>query len=215
MKKMLVMLTCLLMSASVVAEDYSIPQKVVVISKSNVNIRQSPDTKGEALYKASKGTLFEFVSQSGSWYEVKEAYTGKTVYVSATVSKVLEEEKVPLTKGCTNYGPSETDNYIHKESNSKSEATTSLDFYTNKEKEDGYLYLRSSWMYADVSGRTNSMETLYRGYQKGWYMVFDSTIDYEGNVTPLETPIIYYAIGFGDRVTSEGVVYTLDSGFTW
>lgn len=33
MKKMLVMLTCLLMSASVVAEDYSIPQKVVVISK--------------------------------------------------------------------------------------------------------------------------------------------------------------------------------------
>ena len=46
---MLVMLTCLLMSASVVAEVYSIPQKVVVIAKSNVNIRQSPDTKGEAL----------------------------------------------------------------------------------------------------------------------------------------------------------------------
>lgn len=217
MKKVLLMiLLCVTLSIDIVADDYVMPQKVVMVTKSNVNVRQTPDLNSAVKYKASLGTLFEFVSKSGSWYEVKEAFTGNTVYISTSVAKMLGGENVPSTQSCVSYGPTEAGNYKLKEVTAKCEVTTSLNFYLNDKKEDGYLYLAWTWMYADTNGRSNTQERLYRGYQKGWYMVFDSTVDYDGNVTMLDSPVIYYATDpYGSKVTSQGVVYEMESEFTW
>lgn len=215
-KLFFIMLACFMLSVTTVAADYVIPRTVVMVTKSNVNVRQTPDLKGNVLYKTYKGTLFEFVSKSGSWYEVKEAFTGNTVYISTSVAKMLNGENVLNTQSCVSYGPTEASNYKLKEVTAKCEVTTSLNFYLNDKNEDGYLYLAWTWMYADTNGRSYTQERLYRGYQKGWYMVFDSTVDYDDNVTVLDSPVIYYATDpYGSQVTSQGVVYEMESEFTW
>lgn len=100
MKKVILSLifaTCTGMFCSLNAQEYKVPAKVVVITKQDVNIRKAPQTSAAVVEKASTGTMYELISQQGSWYEVKDIKTGNNVYVSATVGRLATGNQISRT----------------------------------------------------------------------------------------------------------------------
>lgn len=79
------------------AQEYKIPDKVVVITRQDVNIRQAPQTSAAVVEKASMGTMYELTGQKDSWYEVKDIKTGKNVYVSTTVGRLATGNQISRT----------------------------------------------------------------------------------------------------------------------
>lgn len=79
------------------AQEYKIPDKVVIITRQDVNIRQAPQTSAAVVEKASMGTMYELTGQKDSWYEVKDIKTGKNVYVSTTVGRLATGNQISRT----------------------------------------------------------------------------------------------------------------------
>ena len=79
------------------AQEYKIPDKVVVITRQDVNIRQAPQTSAAVVEKASMGTMYELTGQKDSWYEVKDIKTGKNGYVSTTVGRLATGNQISRT----------------------------------------------------------------------------------------------------------------------
>ena len=209
MKKLLLgLLFSLLISLYVMAQNYRIPEKVVIITKSGVNVRNAPGLEAEVLYKTHKGILFEFVAQKGSWYEVKEAYTEKTVYVSTSVSRILTGDKIPTTEGWIPHsnGPKLYLDFRYEGKAPDYNFETGLSFYYDDEKKDGFLYLTSVAYYSYHNGNYRERSYTYRGYQRGWYMVFDTFIDDEGKATSVTYPFIYYMTNDG-LLCNDGAVF--------
>lgn len=209
MKKFLFgLLVSLLISPCVMAQNYKIPEKVVAITKSGVNVRNAPSLDADVLYKTHKGTLFEFAAQKGTWYEVKEAYTEKTVYVSTSVSKILTGDNIPRTEGWIPYsnGPKLYLDFQYSGKAPDYNFDTGLSFYYDDDKKDGFLYLTSVSSYSYHNGNYRERTYTFRGYQRGWYMVFDTYVDDEGKANPVTSPLIYYMMNDG-LLCNDGAVF--------
>lgn len=189
---------------------FKAPEKLVQVTKSNVNIREAGNPSAPILYKAPVGTVFEFVSQDGQWYKVKEAVTGKTVYVSSTVSQILSEENenyyYTLELNLADSGIE----YANMRSGRDGEMKTAYTFEYYKNNQLGEcLKATQSIRITRMNGSSRTNETVYLGYQKGWYIELLYTEDYEGNLTKLEKPMIFYGAGLWSRILScEGVEYS-------
>lgn len=211
MKKFIVAIfACVLACSSFVAnaqnEDY-LPEQVVQISKKSVNIRATPD--GKVLYQAPIGTLFEVLAKEGTWYKVKEAYTGNTVYVSSTVVNVLTDKELYDVHNVPLYAESSYKNVFRDK---KLESIMSNVFTMFKSKELGdCVKMDQAFTRNYVTGRAITYDSYYLGYQKGWYIVLTHRSDYEGeNITPLDKPMIFYsAWKWATSIYCDGLLYDL------
>lgn len=79
------------------AQEYKTPEKVVVITKQNVNVRQAPQASSKVVGKASNGAIYEFVAQEGTWYKVKDVKSGNTVFISTTVGRISAGNQIART----------------------------------------------------------------------------------------------------------------------
>lgn len=197
MKKFIVAIfACVLACSSFVANalehDSYVPEKVIQITKKSVNVRATPD--GNVLYQAPIGTLFEVLAKEGTWYKVKEAYTGNTVYVSSSVAQLLTGEEVyDVLMLRYVYGDEDT-SYYHTTHSKGGDMITQLSFEPYETKELGQV-VKLTWnnMLAYPDGRSQANETYYLGYIRGWYIVLTHTqSSWNDEITPLETPIIMY-----------------------
>lgn len=213
MKKLLTAIFALMLAGnmSISAQNvFKAPEKLVQVTKANVNIREAGNPSAAVLYKAPQGTVFEFVSQNGQWYQVKEAVTGKTVYVSSTVSQILSEENEnyyhTLELNLVNSGIE----YAFMKSGRDGEVKTAYTFeYCKNDQLGECLKATQSVTFTSMSGRSRTNETTYLGYQKGWYIELLYTEDYEGNLTKLEKPMIFYGAGMWSRILNhDGVDYS-------
>lgn len=209
MKKLF--LSCIIFASAGVftftnAQTTQTPAKIVVITKQNVNVRQSPQTNADVVGKASSGTLFEFIAEKGSWYEVKDINTGKIVYISNTVSRLMDGKQVARTDN----GIVEADdytNYVYQKNTRQSngEIIMTYAFYNKNEKNS--VYATYSFTQISQTGNMSTQEAYYKGKQMGWYMLFDEIVDYEGVVQEkMEEPLIVYSNG-AQGVTINGQKY--------
>lgn len=198
-------------SMSISAQNvFKAPEKLVQVTKSNVNIREAGNPSAPVLYKAPMGTVFEFVSQNGQWYEVKEAVTGKIVYVSSTVSQILSEDNENYYHTLELNLADSGIEYAVMKSDKDGEVKIAYTFEYCKNNQLGEcLKATQSIRFTSMSGRSRTNETTYLGYQKGWYLEFLYTEDYEGNLTKLEKPMIFYGAGMWSRIlNNDGVDYS-------
>lgn len=209
MKKLL--LSCMFFASMgaftfVNAQNNQTPAKLVVVTKQNVNVRQSPQTNAGIVRKASTGTLFEFIAENGSWYEVKDINTGKNVYISNTVSSLMDGKQVART----DRGIVEADdytNYLYQRNikQRNGEIIMTYAFYNKNEK--NAVYATYSFTQISQTGNMSTQEAYYKGKQMGWYMIFDEVVDYDGAVQDkMEEPIIVYSNG-AQGVTINGEKY--------
>lgn len=197
MKKFIVAIfACVLACSSFVANalehDGYVPEKVIQITKKSVNVRATPD--GKVLYQAPIGTLFEVLAKEGTWYKVKEAYTGNTVYVSSSVAQLLTGEEVYDVLMLRYVYGDENTSYYHNDPDNYCSVTTQLSFEPYETKELGQV-IKLLWsdMYVYSDGRARTYEKYYLGYIRGWYIVLThSQSSWDDEITPLETPIIMY-----------------------
>lgn len=196
MKKFIVAIfACVLACSSFVANalehDGYVPEKVIQITKKSVNVRATPD--GNVLYQAPIGTLFEVLAKEGTWYKVKEAYTGNTVYVSSSVAQLLTGEDVYHVMEMRYVYGDENTSYYHTTHSKGGDVITSLSFEPCETKELG-MVIKLLWsdMYVYPDGRSQTYEKNYLGYRKGWYLVFTHSVNWDDEITPLETPLIIY-----------------------
>lgn len=191
---------------SINAQEYKIPEKVVVITKQNVNVRQAPQTSSAVIEKASSGAMYELVSQQGSWYEVKDVKTGKNAFISTTVGRVSAGNQITRTdKGLVE--PNDNTQFIYqkRETISGGERTTSYSFYQKQEK--NFIYAMVSQTTISTSGQMFTNELYYRGKQMGWYLFFDEVVDMDGEIqNKLDTPIVVFSNGTQGAIIN-GVTY--------
>lgn len=182
------------------AQEYKIPDKVVVITRQDVNIRQAPQTSAAVVEKASMGTMYELTGQKDSWYEVKDIKTGKNVYVSTTVGRLATGNQISRTdKGLVSEDEYPDIVYQKLKKMQNGEQTTSYVFYRKQEKD--IVYARVSQTTATMTGSMFTQEIYYKGKQMGWYLLFDEAVDMDGVVqSKLEQPVVVFANG------SQGVV---------
>lgn len=182
------------------AQEYKIPDKVVVITRQDVNIRQAPQTSAAVVEKASMGTMYELTGQKDSWYEVKDIKTGKNVYVSTTVGRLATGNQISRTdKGLVSEDEYPDIVYQKLKKMQNGEQTTSYVFYRKQEKD--IVYARVSQTTATMMGSMFTQEIYYKGKQMGWYLLFDEAVDMDGVVqSKLEQPVVVFANG------SQGVV---------
>lgn len=188
------------------AQGYKIPEKVVVITKQNVNVRQAPQASSTVLEKASSGAMYEFVSQQGSWYEVKDVKTGNTAFISTTVGRVSAGNQIARTdKGLVESNDCPQFVYQRQEKISGGERTTSYGFDQKQTKD--VVYAIVSQTTASTTGRMFTSEFYYKGKQMGWYLFFDEVVDMDGVVqNKLETPTVVFANGT-QGVIIDGITY--------
>lgn len=182
------------------AQEYKIPDKVVIITRQDVNIRQAPQTSAAVVEKASMGTMYELTGQKDSWYEVKDIKTGKNVYVSTTVGRLATGNQISRTdKGLVSEDEYPDIVYQKLKKMQNGEQTTSYVFYRKQEKD--IVYARVSQTTATMTGSMFTQEIYYKGKQMGWYLLFDEAVDMDGVVqSKLEQPVVVFANG------SQGVV---------
>jgi hypothetical protein len=65
----------------------------VVLHHSGVNIRTGPKTTTIVIGEASKGELYHFVDERGSWYVI-EMFAGEQRYISKSLSSRLQESHI-------------------------------------------------------------------------------------------------------------------------
>lgn len=176
------------------AQSYHIPETAVIITKQQVNIRQSPTTSAEIVDKVSAGTLYELIGKTGSWYEVKDVKSQKTVYVSTSASRLVEGRFLPRTdKGLVEQN--DYTNFVYKKMTTQkdSESIASYTFYQKDEK--NVVYATLSFTVNTISGRSFTTESCYKGKQMGWYLLFDEQIDIiEGSLMDkLDQPIVVFS----------------------
>lgn len=199
----LILLTCM----SFVCKAQSLPKFLVAVTKPNVNVRQAPNSSATVITKASLGTVFEMVSKQTGWYEVKEAWTGKKGYISASVSKLCPDSDP--------YYPNTTDDIVditEFENISKrqnSETTATYGFHSKDKMKTNIIYASLSTTTADTSGRMRTYENYYKGKQMGWYIVLDEETDYEGTVqSKLDKPIVVFRESSGKAgIYIQGMYY--------
>ena len=187
------------------AQEYKIPDKVVVITKQDVNIRKAPQTSAAVVEKASTGTMYELVNQQGSWYEVKDIKTGNNVFVSSTVGRLATSNQISRTdKGLVEKTESTDFIYLKQKKSQNGEQTTSYSFYQKQGKD--IVYATMSQTTTSMTGSMFTQEVYFKGKQMGWYLLFNETVDMDGAVqSQLEQPIIVFANG------SQGVVVNGES----
>lgn len=209
MKRVFFVSLILLTSLSIVCKAQSLPKFLVVVTKANVNVRQAPNTSAAVVMKAPLGTVFEMVSKQTGWYEVKEAFTNKKGYISASVSKVypVGEYSYPTTESIV-AGTRDTAGYVNVTRKQNSEITATYVFWIEK-PESKVVYASLSTSMADTSGRMRTYENYYKGKQMGWYIVLEEETDYEGTVQgKLEEPILVFrAAGYDPAIYIQGVRY--------
>ena len=187
------------------AQEYKIPDKVVVITKQDVNIRKAPQTSAAVVEKASTGTMYELVNQQGSWYEVKDIKTGNNVFVSSTVGRLATSNQISRTdKGLVEKTESTDFIYLKQKKSQSGEQNTSYSFYQKQGKD--IVYATMSQTTISMTGSMFTQEVYFKGKQMGWYLLFNETVDMDGAVqSQLEQPIIVFANG------SQGVVVNGES----
>ena len=187
------------------AQEYKIPDKVVVITKQDVNIRKAPQTSAAVVEKASTGTMYELVNQQGSWYEVKDIKTGNNVFVSSTVGRLATSNQISRTdKGLVEKTESTDFIYLKQKKSQSGEQNTSYAFYQKQGKD--IVYATMSQTTISMTGSMFTQEVYFKGKQMGWYLLFNETVDMDGAVqSQLEQPIIVFANG------SQGVVVNGES----
>lgn len=188
------------------AQGYKIPEKVVVITKQNVNVRQAPQASSTVLERASSGAMYEFVSQQDSWYEVKDVKTGNTAFISTTVGRVSTGNQIARTdKGLVESSDSPQFVYQRREKISGGERTTSYGFYQKQTK--NVVYAIVSQTTASTTGQMFTNELYYKGKQMGWYLFFDEVVDMDGVVqNKLDTPTVVFSNGT-QGVIINGIAY--------
>lgn len=197
-----------------IAQEVSLPNQLVAVTKPNVNVRQAPNNTARILSKASLGTVYELVSNKAGWCEVKEAVTGKTVYISATMAKIFNKESSSYPKTEYLAGGTEDDpaQYEHTKNTSKTSTTETYSFWTEDSKKNT-VFANLNILTADTQGRSRGYDYSYKGKQMGWYVVLDEEIDLDGNVgEKLEKPIIVYWNYSGKSGIFVDGVYYKDSG---
>lgn len=209
MKKVLLVGMLLIACISLTCEAQSLPKNLIAVVKPNVNVRQAANASAAVVMKAPFGTVFEMVSRQPGWYEVKEAFTGKKGYISASVTKLRSiDDNVyyPETNGVVGVVSGFDYENVSKKQNSETTRT-----YTLKvQKEGSDVVLASlSTSTADTSGRMRTYENYYKGKQMGWYIVLTEETDYEGVVQEkLDTPIIIFKDADGrSGICVQGVYY--------
>lgn len=117
------------------AQEYKTPEKVVVITKQNVNVRQAPQASSKVVGKASNGAIYEFVAQEGTWYKVKDVKSGNTVFISTTVGRISAGNQIARTdKGLVEPNDNLRFVYQKREDMTDGERITSYGFYQKQEK---------------------------------------------------------------------------------
>lgn len=205
MKKKILLSLILLTCMSFVCEAQSLPKVLIAVTKPNVNVRQAPNASATVITKAPLGTVFEMVSKQTGWYEVKEAWTGKKGYISASVSKLCPDSDPYYPKTTEDIvGVTEFEN-ISKRQNSE---TTATYVFQSKDKTN-VVYASLSTTTADTSGRMRTYENYYKGKQMGWYIILDEETDYEGTVqSKLDKPILVFRESSGKAgIYIQGIYY--------
>lgn len=188
------------------AQEYKIPEKVVVITKQNVNVRQAPQTSSTVIEKVSSGAMYELVNQQSSWYEVKDIKTGNPAFISTTVGRVSAGNQIARTdKGLVESNDYTQFIYQKRETIPGGERTTSYAFYQKQEK--NIVYAMVSQTTASTTGRMFTNEWYYKGKQMGWYLFFDEVVDMDGVLqNKLDTPTVVFSNGT-KGVIIDGVTY--------
>ena len=177
------------------AQEYKTPEKVVVITKQNVNVRQAPQASSKVVGKASNGAIYEFVAQEGTWYKVKDVKSGNTVFISTTVGRISAGNQIARTdKGLVEPNDNLRFVYQKREDMADGERITSYGFYQKQEK--NVVYAMVSQTTNTMTGRSFTNEVYYKGKQMGWYLFFDEVVDMDGVVqTKLDTPTVVFSNG--------------------
>lgn len=175
------------------AQGYHIPETVVTISKQQANIRQSPTTSATVVEKVSDGTLYELISKKGDWYEAKDIRSQETVYISTSVSNLMDGRLLHRTdKGLVE--KNDGTKYVYQKITTQKgqESIASYAFYQKDEKD--IVYATLSQTVNSISGSSFTNELYYKGKQMGWYLIFDEQVDWEGSlIEKVNKPIIVFS----------------------
>lgn len=133
------------------------------------------------------------VGRKGEWYEAKNVKNQETVYLSTSVSNLVEGRFLPRTdKGLVEADSYTKFVYQKKTALTNKETISSYAFYQNKEKD--VVYTTLSLTENSVSGRSFTTELYYKGKQMGWYLLFDEQVDMDGAfMNKLDQPIVVFS----------------------
>lgn len=185
--------------------DTSLPERVVEVTKANVNVRKLPDANAQVLEKATLGKQYEFLEEAGAWYKVKMPAGGAIAYVSKSVATV---GNTPYLSGVINEN---TRDYLYEYrfDRIKSEGYEKVFTYRfwTQPGEKNRIYAWHSSLYANTKGQMRTEDTYYKGRVENWYIILEEMVDFDGNfIEKIEPKYVYKSAGLSGYY-AEGVYF--------
>lgn len=186
--------------------------EAVFVSSPTANIRQQPSTSSGIAGKAFYNDCFEMIGQEGSWFKIRNPFTGDAAWISSSVASEgsFTLENTPLYVSYKDAGTTYTATECKGNGSNEKCYTTSWSFSYPSKTFLGPVIVCKTEMTTDASGRSRSFESYFKGTSTPANILITESCDMDGNSTEtLDQPFIISHISGMDEegIVSKGVVY--------